>query len=285
MNFPDCCDFRGKDVCGFACPKCPIKLDKYGRRKKPKTTPKPSLRNQLQSKEPFSRLFSIFKKYVYLCTEGSSGNPTSNSACGKNDLNIDALLLDPIVRGQIIAKLMKLKQIFQPSFVARETTTTSTTTAKPSSPNPPSNPLAALPTDLLENPQIKEFIKNNPEIIKKIAAEGLPSPDKLEALLSLAAPPPEGVEQGLFGPDVFAGEEFDVQGFGDYEYDEEYDYGDDDDDEAPTIEDYPEYGDFEGNANEVRVGRSRQDLNSQATLLKFKYRLVSKPKIPKKSYS
>lgn len=27
MNFPDCCDFRGRDVCGFACPKCPIKLD------------------------------------------------------------------------------------------------------------------------------------------------------------------------------------------------------------------------------------------------------------------
>ena len=25
MNFPDCCDFRGKDVCGFPCPVCPKK--------------------------------------------------------------------------------------------------------------------------------------------------------------------------------------------------------------------------------------------------------------------
>ena len=42
MNFPDCCDFRGADRCGFACPKCPIKLDKYGRRIKPTTTPAPA---------------------------------------------------------------------------------------------------------------------------------------------------------------------------------------------------------------------------------------------------
>ena len=27
MNFPDCCDIRGKDRCGFACPVCPIKTD------------------------------------------------------------------------------------------------------------------------------------------------------------------------------------------------------------------------------------------------------------------
>lgn len=25
MNYPDCCDFRGKEVCGFACPVCPPK--------------------------------------------------------------------------------------------------------------------------------------------------------------------------------------------------------------------------------------------------------------------
>ena len=25
MNFPDCCDFRGKDVCGYPCPLCPKK--------------------------------------------------------------------------------------------------------------------------------------------------------------------------------------------------------------------------------------------------------------------
>ena len=27
MNFPDCCDIKGKDMCGFACPICPIKVD------------------------------------------------------------------------------------------------------------------------------------------------------------------------------------------------------------------------------------------------------------------
>ena len=28
INFPACCDVRGKDLCGFACPKCPLRLDK-----------------------------------------------------------------------------------------------------------------------------------------------------------------------------------------------------------------------------------------------------------------
>ena len=27
MNFPDCCDIKGKDMCGFACPVCPVKTD------------------------------------------------------------------------------------------------------------------------------------------------------------------------------------------------------------------------------------------------------------------
>jgi hypothetical protein len=27
MNFPLCCDIKGKDVCGFFCPVCPIKRD------------------------------------------------------------------------------------------------------------------------------------------------------------------------------------------------------------------------------------------------------------------
>ena len=51
-------------MCGFACPKCPIKLDKYGRRIKPTTTPRPSLRNQLQSqgKEPHSFITFFFLK-------------------------------------------------------------------------------------------------------------------------------------------------------------------------------------------------------------------------------
>jgi len=31
MNYPLCCDVRGKDRCGFFCPVCPIKRDYYGR--------------------------------------------------------------------------------------------------------------------------------------------------------------------------------------------------------------------------------------------------------------
>ena len=34
----------------------------------------------------------------------------------------------------------------------------------------------------------------------------------------LAQPPPEGAEAGIFGPDIFAGEVFEVQGFDDYDY-------------------------------------------------------------------
>ena len=44
---------------------------------------------------------------------------------------------------------------------------------------------------------------------KTFLADGLPSVDKLQALLSLAAPPPEGAEEGIFGPDIFAGEQSD----------------------------------------------------------------------------
>ena len=205
--------------------------------------------------------------------------------CSNSDVNIDALLFDPVIRGQIIAKLMKLKEQFQPSSTSKDSQQVTATTALPAKSTKPSNPLAALPSlpngispDLLENPQIQQFIKNNPDIVKQIASnpEGLPSPDKLEALLSLAAPPPEGVEQGLFGPDVFAGEEFDVQGFGDYEYDEEYDY--DEDEDTLTIEDYPEYGDFEGTTNELdeRKGKSLEK-PGQSNILKFKYRLVTQP--------
>ena len=27
MNYPLCCDIKGKDICGFFCPVCPIKRD------------------------------------------------------------------------------------------------------------------------------------------------------------------------------------------------------------------------------------------------------------------
>ena len=47
------------------------------------------------------------------------------------------------------------------------------------------------------------FTKSDP---KTFLADGLPSADKLQALLALAAPPPEGAEEGIFGPDIFAGE-------------------------------------------------------------------------------
>ena len=47
------------------------------------------------------------------------------------------------------------------------------------------------------------FTKSNP---KTFLADGLPSADKLQALLALAAPAPEGAEEGIFGPDIFAGE-------------------------------------------------------------------------------
>ena len=59
---------------------------------------------------------------------------------------------------------------------------------------------------VLNQPQVLDFITNNPDVIKKFIGDGLPSADKLQALLALAAPAPEGAEQGIFGPDIFAGE-------------------------------------------------------------------------------
>lgn len=89
----------------------------------------------------------------------------------------------------------------------------------------------------------------------------------------------------MFGPDLFAGEDFDVQGFGDYEYDEEY-YDDDyeiEDNEVKSIDDYPEYGDFEIESNEIesRKGRKEEEsaITSKPELLKLKYRLIP-PSVP-----
>ena len=45
---------------------------------------------------------------------------------------------------------------------------------------------------------------------KQFLGDGLPSADKLQALLALAAPAPEGAEEGIFGPDIFAGEWSDI---------------------------------------------------------------------------
>ena len=79
---------------------------------------------------------------------------------------------------------------------------------------------------------------------------------------------------------MFAGEDFDVQGFGDYEYDEEY-YDDDyetDDNDVKSIDDYPEYGDFEIESNEIepRKGKKQTEgaITSKPELLKLKYRLI-----------
>ena len=44
---------------------------------------------------------------------------------------------------------------------------------------------------VLNNPTTLDFITNNPDIVQKFIKDGFPSPDKLQALLSLAAPPPE----------------------------------------------------------------------------------------------
>jgi len=88
---------------------------------------------------------------------------------------------------------------------------------------------------VLNQPAVLEFISKNPDVIKTFLADGLPSASKLQALLALAAPAPEGAEEGIFGPDIFADEEFDVQGFGDYEYEDYEDY------------DELDYGNFEGN--------------------------------------
>merc|ERR1712228_103050 len=120
---------------------------------------------------------------------------------------------------------------------------------------------------VLNQPQVLDFISNNPDVIKKFLGDGLPSPDKLQALLALAAPPQEGVEQGIFGPDPFADEEFDAQGFGDYEYDD--------------YEDYEDYGNFveDNDIDETseRKGRSSSDLE------KGKNETISHPSTTKKS--
>ena len=57
---------------------------------------------------------------------------------------------------------------------------------------------------VLNDPQVLDFITNNPDIVQKIVKEGL-DPDKLQTLLALAGPPPKGAEQGIFGPNIFGG--------------------------------------------------------------------------------
>ena len=59
--------------------------------------------------------------------------------------------------------------------------------------------------EILNDPQVLGFISANPEIVSQVLGDGPPDPEKLEALLALAGPPPPGAEQGIFGPDIFAG--------------------------------------------------------------------------------
>ena len=203
------------------CPKCPIKLDKYGRPIKKTTTPKPptngapnlaalaalraqaqssgatpnlaalaALRNKVQSPGAAPNLAALAALQNQAQSPSATGNPSSTT-CDKSNVDINALLLDPKIRGQIISRLMELKAQFaqfQPALTTNlpPSTTKAATPSQP--PSPPEGPQArppllqlpaGLPPNLLENPQVQEFIKNNPEIVKKFATEGLPSPDKV----------------------------------------------------------------------------------------------------------
>ncbi len=59
MNYPDCCDFRGKDVCGYPCPVCP------------KKKPPPPL---LDSCQYFKQQGSQFEWSLVLIVRGHSKN-------------------------------------------------------------------------------------------------------------------------------------------------------------------------------------------------------------------
>ena len=85
---------------------------------------------------------------------------------------------------------------------------------------------------VLNDPQVLKFITSNPDIVQGFIKNGLPDPDKLQTLLALAGPTPEGMylfnipvlhseifivpmyysnhiflgaETGIFGPNIFAG--------------------------------------------------------------------------------
>ena len=80
----DCCDIRGQDRCGFACPKCPIKVDQYGRPIERTTTPKPptspqpnlaalaALRNQAQGQRPTPDLAALAALRAQFQSQGTT---------------------------------------------------------------------------------------------------------------------------------------------------------------------------------------------------------------------
>ena len=48
---------------------------------------------------------------------------------------------------------------------------------------------------VLSDPQVLKFITSNPDIVQGFIKNGLPDPDKLQTLLALAGPTPEGMYQ------------------------------------------------------------------------------------------
>ena len=142
--------------------------------------------------------------------------------------DLSALLKVPFIRDMIVSRLMarlsSTSSSNTPSSPAPPRSTTprsTTTTQRTTTPAPKSAALEAIPgfaelaeafpggpaklQEVLNDPQVLDFITSNPDIVQSVLGDGPPSPEKLQALLTLAAPPPEGVQQGVFGPDIFAG--------------------------------------------------------------------------------
>ncbi len=199
------------------------------------------------------------------------------------------------------------------------TTTTTTPPPPPSTSAPPSasgggGALAAIPgfaelaanfpggpeklQEILNDPQVLDFITNNPDVVQAVLGSN-PDPGAIEALLTLAAPPAEGQEQGIFGPELFdskcpdrfhgkkiinpffSANDLNVDGFSsaDIEYDDDYaDYENEEEEEISDDDsDYGEYGDFEEDSD-VRQGRGRTDFPN------FKPRDSNKPETEASSY-
>ena len=135
-----------------------------------------ALQNQAQNQGSFAPNLAALA-----ALRNQAQNPSSSTtACDSSNLDINALLLDPNIRNQIISRLMQLRAQFQPSL-ANNLTPSPTRTPSSSTSPPSALPAlpAGLPPNLLENPQVQEFIRNNPEIVQRFATEGLPSPDKV----------------------------------------------------------------------------------------------------------
>ncbi len=191
-----------------------------------------------------------------------------------------ALLQNPQVQAMVLNNIAAEAPTLPP-IVIRATTARTTTTARPTTTKKPASAIppgldgipgfaelaANFPggpaklQEILNDPQVLNFIQNNPDIVQSVIGTGPPDPQRLEALLALAAPPPPGVKQGIFGPDIFADEEFDVQGFGDYEYDDYEDYEDYEEDKED--DEYADYGNFEGDNNGLEQDQAERQGRSQ----------------------